>query len=602
MGVEPRATKPSMRRLSWVMASCIGLAASCGHGPPGFGADGGSDAPFFGDSSNVGTKGCSSDLHTVVDSNGTVIETCPSDQGCEAGACVPACQAAGASQGSIGCDYVVATPAFFQDVAPPCFAMFLANNWPSAAQITVELAGQSYDVTTFGRIANAGTPETSWASVPSTGVPAGQVAVLFLSQDPSSVNTTPLTCPVPPAISQPGGTAVSGVATPASGVGAAWHVTASMPVTAYDILPYGGAKSYLPSAELLYPTTSWGTNYFGIVSPVGDEGGTQWGQIVAVQDNTTITILPTVALPAGMGVAAAPANVPTTYTLNAGEIVQWWPAGEMSGTIIQSDKPSSFFGGNGFFFDSGCCGDSTHQQTMPITAYGSEYAVAPYTTRKPDLSAESIPYRFVGAVTGTTLTFDPPVTGAPPTIDKGQVVDFTTTLAFVVTSQDAAHPFYVGQVMTGAGAVTPSRAGCEVPLPMGVDDCQLGDQEFVNVLPPAQFLSKYVFFTDTSYATTNLVITRVNPGAGFQDVSLDCAGTLTGWQPVGTSGKYEFTNIDLVRANIQNGTCNNGPHTATSTGPFGVTVWGIDLAASYAYPAGGNAAGINKVVVPPLPN
>src|SRR5262249_1375410 len=32
-------------------------------------------------------------------------------------------------------------------------------------------------------------------------------------------------------------------------------------VSAYDILPYGGALSYLPSAELLLPTTAWGTNY-----------------------------------------------------------------------------------------------------------------------------------------------------------------------------------------------------------------------------------------------------------------------------------------------------------------------------------------------------
>jgi hypothetical protein len=44
--------------------------------------------------------------------------------------------------------------------------------------------------------------------------------------------------------------------------------------------------------------------------------------------------------------------------------------------------------------------------------------------------------------------------------------------------------------------------------------------------------------------------------------------------------------------------CNNGPHSAKSNGPFGLMVWGEDCWSSYAYPAGGNIAVINDVVVP----
>jgi hypothetical protein len=87
----------------------------------------------------------------------------------------------------------------------------------------------------------------------------------------------------------------------------------------------------------------------------------------------------------------------------------------------------------------------------------------------------------------------------------------------------------------------------------------------------------------------------------FADVQLDCAGTLSGWQPIGTGGKYEIANIDLIRAFKPQGTCTNGPHTAKSTAPFGLMVWGEDNAASYAYPAGGNVASINTVVVQPMP-
>src|SRR6202044_3007003 len=98
--------------------------------------------------------------------------------------------------------------------------------------------------TTFGLTPTAGTPESSWAPIPATGVPEGQVGILFMSQDPSSENGgTPLTCPLTPAVNAAGGTAVFSGITSATGVGNAWHIVTDVPVTAYDILPYGGADS-----------------------------------------------------------------------------------------------------------------------------------------------------------------------------------------------------------------------------------------------------------------------------------------------------------------------------------------------------------------------
>jgi hypothetical protein len=118
------------------------------------------------------------------------------------------------------------------------------------------------------------------------------------------------------------------------------------------------------------------------------------------------------------------------------------------------------------------------------------------------------------------------------------------------------------------------------------------------MLPPAQFLSKYVFFTDPTYSTTNLVFARVKTNQVFKDVTLDCLGTLSGWKAVGQD--YEITNVDLIRGGMKNASCDNGPHTAWSDGAFGLMVWGIDEYSSYAYPAGGSIAPINAVVVPPM--
>jgi len=152
-------------------------------------------------------------------------------------------------------------------------------------------------------------------------------------------------------------------------------------------------------------------------------------------------------------------------------------------------------------------------------------------------------------------------------------------------------------VMTGCEVTGGSRPGCS-----GNSSCCLGDEEYVNMLPPAQFLQSYVFFTDPTYPTTNLVFTRTKGSSGFQDVSLDClTSPLTGWTNIDTAGNYQYTNVDLLRGGTLNGTCNNGPHTAKSNGAFGIMVWGLDQFSSYAYPAGGNVAPINSVVVPPTP-
>ena len=617
------------------MRTFIGLCAAlfatgCGPTHSGFGEDGGGDGSvgdgglggdscaFCGFDSGKGEGGaqlgCSGDLRNVIDGNGTVVTTCPDDQGCAGGTCVPACQAAGASKGSVGCDYVVPTPSFFANIAPPCWAIFVANNWVKDVQITVARNNKTYNVTQFGRIAKAGSATSSWSAVPSTGLPPGQVAVLFMEEDPNSTNAGPLACSkasfigVTPAVSQQYGTALPGSGTTPSitGIGMAWHLTTDLPVTMYDILPYGGASSYLPSAELLFPTSAWGTNYLGIV-PQRGSSSPQWGQLVAMQDSTQVTVFPNIALPSGSiggNVAAAPANQATNYTLNAGQYIQWQESNEMSGTIISSNNPVGFFGGLGYdcYTDSTSTGggcDSAHQQVPPISAYGSEYAVPPYTTRRSDNQPESIRYRFVGAVAGTTLTYDPPVTGAPATLKTGQVVDFETTLPFVVKAQDNNHPFYIGQVMTGCFVTSGGKNGCTG----GGSGCCLGDEEYVDLLAPAQFLQKYVFFTDPTYPTTNLVFTRVKGPNGFQDVTLDCMNTpLSGWKNIDAAGKYQMTNVNLIFGGTPVGSCNNGPHTASSAGAFGIMVWGLDSASSYAYPAGGNVAPINTVIVPPTPH
>ena len=578
-------------------------------GSPGFGSDVEAGLP---------TQGCSPDLQNVVDSNGNVVQQCPPDQGCEGGQCVSACQAAAANHGSVGCDFIVATPAFYSSSLapygdlPPCFAVFVSNGWGKAAKISVARAGTTYDVTTFARLPTTGADASAWPLLTAAGLPPNEVAVLFLSSDPNATNANgATTCPVADAIN--GATAVvnGSTQTPSStGMGQAWHITSDVPVNGYDIIPYGGAHTALPSAELLLPTTAWGNNYVA-VQPVSNDfvgAGQPWAQIVAMQDGTQVSVLPSVDLPSGGGVAGASKGMTTTYVLDAGQYVQWqFPqgaTGDMSGSIFLSNNPVAFNGGNGNLClmsasspgGGGC--DSEHRLVPPVSALGSEYALSPFPTRRADLQDESVPYRIAGTVDGTVLTFDPPISGAPSTLSLGQVVDLESTTPFVVKSQDAQHPLYVAQKMPGCQVTSGSRPGVNPTSNYG--NC-LGDEEQVGMVPPAQWLLKYVFFTDPTYPTTSIVVTRQVTSSGFKDVNVDCVGNVTGFKPVGSNGQYEYASVDFIRATLPNGSCGNGLHTATSAAPFGLVVWGVDSYASYGYPAGGNVRTINKVVVPPTP-
>ncbi len=568
------------------------------------GGSGGVDFSGSGGGTGQGV-GCTSDLQAIVDENGVVVAQCPPDQGCFEGMCVPACEAAAGSKGSIGCEYWTPDPPFLQNEAASstfhgtCYAVFIANTWGRAAQLTVRYGGAELDVSSFARIPSGVGASTQYNPVPAGGVPPGEVAVLFLSHSPGANHPLggPLTCPVTPAVQ-------IDAAVHNSGRGEAFEVSSDTPITAYDILPYGGATSFLPSASLLFPRTAWGDNYV-VMAPHPLQSGQLWMSIVGSVDGTTVTVAPPVSLPGGTNVAPAPAGMVTSYTVNAGEIVQWLGA-DPTGTVVQSDQPIGMYTGSTYLrvtsstSPSGGGQDSAHQQLAPVAALGHEYVGGSVVTRLSSLAPESTVYRIMGVVDGTQLTWDPMPPGAPTTLNQGQVAQFESSVLFTVSSQDEQHPFAMSHYM--GGAIGLDRNGCSPTPPYAGATCGLGDEEWVVMVPPQQFLQRYAFFTDPTYATTTLVVTRVKGPNGYSDVNIECLGTITDWQPVGLNDQYEVAHVDLIRATVGiTSECATSQHEATSDGAFGVTVWGTDYYASYGYPAGGNVGSINDVVVIPVP-
>jgi hypothetical protein len=498
------------------------------------------------------------------------------------------CDAAKDHKSSIGCDYYSLVPGGMDDFYQGnCFAAYVANTSTNEAAIEVTYDGHTLDVGSLARIPSGAGADIKYAPLPGGKLPPGQMAILFLMnyKDPSSTNKDWVSCPA----GVTAGVTSDSTQSNRTAILKAFHITTSEPVVAYDIYPYGGAKAMMTSATLLVPTSAWDTNYVAVEAYPAHPAtvhNTPFVQITAAQAGTTVTVNPTSAIEGGTGVAPTASGVPHTYTLNAGEVLQLKQSAELSGSIIESNNPVGVWGGHACMqieLDDSAC-DTGHQQLFPVHAMGSEYVAIRHKDRTS--AEEQPPWRLVGAV-DTTLTFTPPVSGAPTKIGKGEVVEFYAPGPFVVTSPDSEHPFYFGAHMTGQF--------------FQKHDYTTGDPEWVNVVPPLQYMDKYIFFTDPTMGNTNLVVVRHKAKDGtFKPVSLDClSAPLDGWLPVGSSD-YEYTRVDITTGNgvgkSVNG-CNNGMHEMHSDEPFGVTVWGWDVTVSYAYPAGEKVEVINHVVI-----
>jgi hypothetical protein len=564
----------------------VAAAAACGPGPRETGDDTpgddspGDDSP--GDDSAPTCPSCSADGSAVIDCDGNAT-LCDLDLACSDGACVDPCEAAVANNSSVGCEYY----AVDMDAAqgPPidaCYTVFVANTSRDNVHMNIEWNGQTIDLAQYAKLpVGAGQSLTYAPFDPVAGLAPGQVAIVFLAY---ALNLGNVACPVPAAI----GTAaqISG-----TGRGHAFHLTTDLPVVAYQMLPYGGGAAAATGATLLLPTSAWGDNYVAVSAydtmgapiPIPIPMGPSFN-IVGQQDGTVVTMRPKSNIAAGGGLPAGPANQPYTFTVDRGEYVQITQQDPLSGSPIEATAPIGVFGGHQIMSIDRCCGDHGEQMLAPVRALGSSYVAAPHADRKP--SPEARIYRIFGAVNGTQLTYDPPNLG-PATVNLGEFHEIRANEPFTVQSQDQNHPFSMFTYMSGSGEL--GEGG-------------FGDPDFVRLVPPLQYLSRYVFFTDPTYPFTVLTVVRGAVSGIFKDVELDCMGRITDWQPIGV-GAFEIAYVKLVDHWLPQNGCNNGVHTMHSDAPFGVWVWGWGSEdtstgwVSYGYPAGESVQPINDVVI-----
>jgi IgGFc binding protein len=545
--------------------------------PAAFGSDASVDAPDC-------RLQCSLDGRSVIEAcTGRVVKECPDDLACGNADCMEPCAAAAADHRSNGCEFYFQEPLFTNSLLPDCYAAFLVNTSITPVEVSLDVSGEPLDLSKSMFRTEPGSASLIQHEGP---IAPGESVVLFVS------DASP-TMPRPPVLAAsyvgcPNGVVAATLATNFKGgsrFGSSYHLKTSVPVSMATIYPFGGAPSFVPSATLLLPVATWAKEHVVVagLEPAGWGGAAS--QIVASEDDTEVTIVPTKTLQNGVGFKGGRANHPLRYRLGRGQFLQLVQDEELVGSVVSSNKPTTMFAGHSCVdlpAGARAC-DTLGQQVPPFEQWGSEYVGVAYRPRTGN-EHEPVPYRIVAARDGTQLEYDPAIPpGAPTTLNAGESALFNagTGDAFIVRSQDSEHPFYVAAHMTGGagdGKTAKSYGGA-------------GDPEFVNVVATGQYLSSYDFYADPTYAETSLVVVRSKTLGEFKDVWLECAGNLEGWIPVGTGGNYEFTRVDLARkggpgAKFGDKVCRNGLQRMRSDGPFTATLWGWDYHASYAYTGG----------------
>jgi hypothetical protein len=388
--------------------------------------------------------------------------------------------------------------------------------------------------------------------------------------------------------------------------GGAYHLTTDLPVSVYQFNAleyeieagapcpaYGEAGagphcySFSNDASLLLPSS--------VVS--GDYGVVAWPSfgitpgfmaVVATQNGTSVTINP-----GGRVIGVPDAGPPVmvrgdsyTYSLDQGDVLEMFSDigdvqnpkynHDLSGSIVQADKPVLAWGGHGCTFipeGKRAC-DHLESSMLPIQTLGTEYIVSlPKTPH-----GEHMWVRIMGFYDNTIVAFDPPVSGRNgAVINTGQMLelpDVDKSFAIVANGRIAVVEYLLGEYSTlGPDAGDPNP--------------DLGDPSEATAIPLQEYRSTYSFLAPNTYSENWVDVITPTGNA----ITLD--GVLIPAQSFTQVGGQPFS-----AAHVQLPT--NGPegHDIKAQSPFGLFVYGYGSRTSYMYPGG---LDLRVISIPPPP-
>ncbi len=332
------------------------------------------------------------------------------------------------------------------------------------------------------------------------------------------------------------------------------HVTASQPVSVY-----GFSYSIVDStAFTVYPTAILGTNYCVMAraseSPSGAAVFHSQFAIVGTVDNTTVIITPST------NADLAGSTWTNSFTLNQGdayEINSSDTYGDVTGTLITSDKPIAVFAGANQANvpnNSISAANQLDQEQLPVEDWETNVVAMPFAGR---LNGDT--YRVL-AYTNTVLTIT-------NTFGVSIVTNLTAGM-YCETNLDgwvwfqANQPIQVAQLENGNFFDSPPNAN-------EGDPCEI-------LLPPAgHCLTSYIMFAPANSAWdftmnyVNLIVAQTGIGTTLLDDNLLSA---TNFTAIGSSGYYG------ARIPVAPGT-----HTIHNSQPIEVQTYGLGYQDAYGY-------------------
>lgn len=519
-----------------------------------------------------GTGTCNGSVGTACNSTGTgtVTNNCDSQLGetCNpsSGQCEGDC--ANVGQSYIGCEYYAVTMLnHLLDQNTFYFSVSLSNASTKTATVTISGGALATPTTVMIPAGQLQEVKLPWVKALSCG--AGNTS--------GTCNGNSLDQPTAP-----------GTTYTANG---AYHIKSTEPITAYEFnardYVIGTEYSYTNDASLLIPVNAMTANYHVASWPTFYV----WPglmTVVATQPNTTVQVTATNPIQTYGGLGA---NGGTVTLANAGDVLEIMTAlnsgggqaygTDPSGTAIVSTNgsPIEVFGGHSCVYINATTGycDHVEQIAFPDETLRGDYLV---TVPHNQNGTPQHWVKIVGTTANTNITFDG-ITQANTTLNAGTVLLLqTVTSDFRVHSTDVPEkPFFVAQYMVGQNNF---GTNCVDVQPPAGQNC--GDPSMSLAVATAQFRNSYQFSAPQSYYENWVNVIAPN-GTTVTVTDTPSNHTVSSGTAIGTSGYYE-AHVNIC-ANQTTG-CNPVHQASSSSGTFGIEVYGYGAYTSYMYPGGLN--------------
>ena len=381
----------------------------------------------------------------------------------------------------------------------------------------------------------------------------------------------------------------------------AYRITSDSPILVTEIIGDDADRSsHSSSGTVLLPAHALDRRYMALTFPQvagdtvaatpGSRGGAGVVAIVVTADRTSVRVAPKIpALVAG-GIFDPNLSDEFVAVMDEGDVLQVFsdlPGGDLSGTIVDSDKPVSVFSGNVFTtyghvataFDGG---DMAIEQMPPLSAWSNEYVgtrLDPELGCDPFLPVGGAMWQVVAAQDGTRVTVSLSagtdanidnttfLTDTGFSLNQGMSKVFTT---FPDAGWTGASPPTGDIIVTGSGPILLGQwLDCEPSLSLGMDT-RLGTKTNMTIAFPPGFQQEVVitrrammpvsfdnypipdgYFqrVSTNYEYQVARLTQKEFGDCLNDVDIACKHTITsplsgvalGWRGVDVTCSYAVT-------------------------------------------------------------